>query len=89
MTNAQKLKKLLIEDVIPEVEEYMDDLFELIANKEATPEDKAELEEMREMRDEFKVMITEIDNDEIDEEESAEIIAEINAMRNGDDDEEE
>ena len=81
MTNAQTLKNMLVDEVIPEVEDYMDDIFELIATKKATPEDEAELDEVRDMRDEFKEMLTEIDNDEIDEDECAEIISELNAMR--------
>lgn len=81
MTNAQILKNMLTEEVIPEVEDYMDDIFELIATKKATPEDEEELDEVRDMRDEFKEMITELENDEIDEDECAEIISELKAMR--------
>lgn len=84
MTKAQALKKMLIEEVIPEVEDYMDDIFELIATKKATSEDEEELDEVRDMRDEFKEMVAEIDNDELDEDECAEIIAELEAMRTAD-----
>lgn len=83
MTNAQELKKMLEEEVIPEIEEYMDEIFELIADKKSTKEDEAELEEVRALRDDFREMLEELEADEIDEEECGEIIEELMAMRTG------
>lgn len=83
MTNAQELKKLLEEEVIPEIEEYMDDIFELIADKKSTKEDEEELEETRALRDDFREMLEDLEADEIDEEECGEIIEELMEMRTG------
>jgi DNA-binding protein H-NS len=80
MTKAQELKELLIEDVIPDIEDYMDDLFTLIADKKATADDKAELEEMRELKSEFHTMLEDLEKNEIDEDECIEIIAELEEM---------
>ncbi len=79
---AEELAELLKEEVIPEIEEYMDELFERIANeKKASAEDKEEYEELREMRDSFREMLVDVEAGGMDEEECEEIIEEIDAMR--------
>ncbi len=84
--NTDKLIDLLQNDVIIEIEEYIDDLFEVIAdNKHAGDEEKKQLKEVQELRDEFRVMLQDAQAGEIDEDECAEIIAEINEMREGED----
>ena len=80
--HAEELAELLKEEVIPEIEEYMDELFERIANeKKASSEDKEEYEELREMRDSFREMLLDVEGGAMDEEECEEIIEEIDAMR--------
>jgi hypothetical protein len=82
MTNVQDLIDLLKNDVIPEIEDVIDGLFELINDtKTATGDVKQELEELQELKTDFKVMLEEAEAGEIDEEEAGEIIAEIDEMR--------
>ncbi len=82
MTNVQDLIDLLKNDVIPEIEDVIDGLFELINDtKTATDDVKQELEELQELKTDFKVMLEEAEAGEIDEEEAGEIIAEIDEMR--------
>jgi hypothetical protein len=82
--NTDKLIDLLQNDVIIEIEEYIDDLFEVIAeNKHAGEEEKKQLKEAQELRDEFKIMLQDTKAGEIEEDECSEIIAEINEMRQG------
>ena len=82
MKNAEDLIELLQEDVIPEIEDVIDALFENVNdNKNATPEDKQELKELQELRSEFIGMLEEVKNGEMDEDECAEIIEEIDTMR--------
>ncbi len=82
MKNAEDLIELLQEDVIPEIEDVIDALFENVNdNKNATPEDKQELKELQELRSEFTGMLEEVKNGEMDEDECAEIIEEIDTMR--------
>jgi DNA-binding transcriptional regulator YhcF (GntR family) len=88
MTNAQKLYKLLEEEVIADVEDHMDYLYDLIATKKATQEDKDDLKETQMILKEFKNTLTEINNGEMDEEECLELIEELEAMRQFDEDEE-
>ena len=82
MTKVEELTKLISEDVLPEIEDYVDDLFEQIAeNKEATVEDKAELKEIQTLQSDFKEMLADIESGDVDDEEAIEIIEEINEMR--------
>ncbi len=82
MKNAEDLIELLKEDVIPEIENVIDGLFESVnTNKNASTEDKQELKELQELRSEFVGMLEEVKNGEMDEDECAEIIEEIDAMR--------
>ena len=77
----ERLKLLIIDEVLPDIEEYIDVIFEKIASKNYTDEDKENLYEMQEMRDEFKDMLTEVESGEMEEEECLEIIEEIHEMK--------
>jgi uncharacterized protein (UPF0305 family) len=80
--NAKELAELLREEIIPEIEEYMDELFEKIATvKKASAEDKSEYEELRELRDNFLEMLKDVEEGDMEEAECAELIDEIEAMR--------
>ncbi|NOQ30003.1 MAG: hypothetical protein GQ570_02645 [Helicobacteraceae bacterium] len=87
MSKQEELKELLIEDVIPDIEDYMDELFKLIADKKATDDDTAELEEMRDLKSELKTMLEDLENNEIEDEECIEIITELHAMMKEDEEE--
>jgi len=77
MTNAEQLIKILNEDIIPEIENIIDDMCESIAeNKNASDEDKEEFKEAQAMRKEFKEMAFEAETGEMDEEECAENLTE-------------
>ena len=90
MTEAEALIDLLENDVIPEIESFIDDLYEKIAEtKNATEEDKTQLEELQELRKEFSILLDEVKNGELDEEECAAIIDEIEMMRDEETDDEE
>ncbi len=77
MTKAEELIKILNEEIIPEIENIIDEMCEEIAdNKNASDEDKAEFKEAQAMRKEFKEMAFEAETGEMDEDECAENIAE-------------
>ena len=78
MTNADKLKNLLENEIIPDLEVAIDELFSAIdKSKNATKEQKDDLEEMREMRTECFSIVEELGRDELDEEEVNELLAEL------------
>jgi methionyl-tRNA synthetase len=77
MTNAEQLITILNKEIIPEIDNIIDDMCELIAdNKNATDEDKAEFKEAQAMKKEFKEMAFEAETGDMDEDECAENLAE-------------
>ena len=89
MTKTEKLIDLLNNDIIPEIEDVIDGLFELINDaKTATAEVKQELNELQELKTEFKVMLEEAMTGELEEDEAGEILEEIEEMRSGAEEEE-
>ena len=67
MKSTEKLKNLLELEIIPDLEVAIDELFAAIDKaKNATKEQKEDLEEMREMRTECFAIVEEIKKDELD-----------------------
>ncbi len=84
MTKTEELIDLLNNDIIPEIEDVIDGLFELINDaKTATEEVKQELQELQELKTEFKVLVEEALTGELEDDEAGEILAEIEEMRSG------
>ena len=82
MTKTEELIDLLNNDIIPEIEDVIDGLFELINDaKTATQDVKEELHDLQELKTEFKVMLEEAMTGELEEDEAAEILEEIAEMR--------
>ncbi|CAM3576597.1 hypothetical protein [Arcobacter aquimarinus] len=84
MTIQEELEKLIKDEVLLEIEDYIDELFEIIASKKEDENTKEELIQMQEMKKDFEEMLTDLQNGEIDDEECKEIIDEINEMRRED-----
>ena len=91
MKNCMKKLRELIEDmVIPDIEDHIDDIFEEIANdKNANDDVKKELALMHEMRDEFTKILNDIENNELEQDECIELYEEINEMIKSNSDDEE
>lgn len=82
MTNAQKLQNILELEIIPDLEAAIDELFEEIdKTKNATKEQKEDLEELREMRTECFAIVEELKRNELEEEEIDELLAEFTDMK--------
>ena len=82
MTSAEKLKNLLELEVIPDLEVAIDELFEQIDKaKNASKEQKADLEELREMRTECFAIVEELKRGELEEDEIEELLAELVEMK--------
>ncbi len=79
----KKLEEIIKDVVLLDVEDYIDDLFETIANeKSATPQMKEDLEEMQEMKKEFEGILVDISNKALTNEECEELFDEITQMVN-------
>lgn len=83
MSIQKKLETLIKEDVLVEIEDYIDELFEVIAAKKDTAETKGELEGMKEMKEDFEAILEDIEKGELDDEEALEIYDEIIDMIEG------
>lgn len=81
MSKQKELEQLLRKEILPEINEFIDDLFEIIASKKETPEIKEELKEIQEMKSDFLAILNEINNDEISQEECEEIIEDLKDMK--------
>ena len=84
MSIQKELEDLIKNEVLIEIEDYIDELFEIVAAKKENDEIKEELKQMQEMKKDFEEMLTDLENGEIDDEEAKEIIDEIHEMRNED-----
>lgn len=88
MSIQKELEDLIKDEVLIEIEDYIDELFEIIASKKEDENTKEELAQMQEMKKDFEDMLVDLANGEIDDEECKEIIEEINDMRKDEEDEE-
>ena len=87
MSIQKELEDLIKNEVLEEIEDYIDELFEIIASKKEDDGVKEELKQMQEMKKDFEEMLVDLANGEIDDEEAREIIEEINDMRKEEDEE--
>lgn len=88
MSIQKELEDLIKNEVLIEIEDYIDELFEIIASKKEDENTKEELAQMQEMKKDFEDMLVDLANGEIDDEECKEIMEEINDMRKDEEDEE-
>jgi hypothetical protein len=86
MSIQKELEDLIKNEVLIEIEDYIDELFEIIAAKKDDDNIKEELKQLQEMKKDFEDMLTDLVHGDIDEEECKEIIEEINDMRKEDED---
>ena len=75
---TERLKNLLTSEIIPDLEEAIDELFSIIEQaKMASIADKEELQELQEMHRECKDIVSEINTNEMNEDEAEEILQEL------------
>lgn len=84
MTIQEELENLIKNEVLVEIEDYIDELFEIIAAKKDDDNIKEELKQIQEMKKDFEEMLVDLTHGDIDDEECKEIIDEINEMRKED-----
>ena len=85
MTSAQKLENLLEREIIPDLEVAIDELFESVSKtKNATKEQKEDLEEMRDMRTECFAIVEELKRDELEDDEIEELLNELIGLKTED-----
>ncbi|MBL0721121.1 MAG: hypothetical protein JJV88_00910 [Sulfurovum sp.] len=82
MQNNEKLKNLLELEVIPDLENVIDELFELIdRTKKASIEQKEELEVLQEMRTDCFAILEDLSRDKLEENEIGELLEELMKLK--------
>jgi len=82
MSNSEKLKNFLNQEIIPDLEEAIDEMFSMIEKaKMASIADKEELQDLQEMHAECKDIVTEIEAGEMLDAEAEEILKEFIEMK--------
>jgi len=78
MSYTQKLEELVSKQVIPDIDDALDEIFEQIADeKNANDEQKEEIEELREFKSDLKDLLDDILSGEIEDDECEEIYNDI------------
>lgn len=80
MDIKSELKRLIVDEVLVEIDDYLDEILEIIASKKEDASIKDELKNMQEMKKEFLELLDELENDELSNEECEDLLEEIKAM---------
>jgi hypothetical protein len=78
MKATEKLKNLLSNELMPDLEEAIDEIFAMVEKeKMISLADREELEEMQEMHAECREILIEIEAGEMDDAEAAELLEDL------------
>jgi len=78
MQSIEKLKNLMHNEIMPDLEEAIDEIFAMIErDKTISLADREELENLQEMHAECREILIEIEANEMEEDEAAELLAEL------------
>ena len=83
MTKSEEILALLEDHMLPEIEDYIDEMFALIASKKASEDDKIAVTEAQEVRADFKEIAEDVRGGQLDEVEIEVVLKELTAMHNG------
>jgi ABC-type Zn2+ transport system substrate-binding protein/surface adhesin len=79
MSDIEKLKELLENKILPDLEAVIDSIFQMIEREKAISlGEKEELQELQEMHKECRDILIEIEAGEMEEEEAKELLEELN-----------
>jgi lipopolysaccharide biosynthesis regulator YciM len=85
MSVQQELKELIQNQVIPDVEDALDEIYEEInATKNAPQELKEEVEELQDFKADLKDIVKDIESNDIDDAEAQAILDDIKHAMQGD-----
>ena len=82
MTAIEKLGNLLTHEILPDLEEAIDEMFAMVErDKTISLADREELEELQEMHAECREILIEIEAKEMEEDEAEELLQELIAAK--------
>ena len=81
MSNIKKLEKILKEELIPELEENLEEMMDIVDRGKCSKDDKDELKYLEEMKAYFDEVELESSNNNITEEDALDILEVLEDMR--------
>ena len=81
MPNIKKLAKILKEELIPELDENLEEIMDIIDSGNASKDDKDELKYLEEMKAYFDEVELDISNNNLSEEDALDILEVLEEMR--------
>ena len=81
MSNIKKLEKILKEELIPELEENLEEMMDIVDRGKCSNDDKDELKYLEEMKAYFDEVELDISNNNITEEDALDILEVLEEMR--------
>ena len=81
MSNIKKLAKILKEELIPELDENLEEIMDIIDSGDASKDDKDELKYLEEMKAYFDEVELDITNNNLSEEDALDILEVLEDMR--------
>ena len=81
MSNIKKLEKILKEELIPELEENLEEMMDIVDKGKCSKDDKDELKYLEEMKAYFDEVELDISNNNITEEDALDILEVLEDMR--------
>lgn len=81
MSNIEKLAKILKEELIPELDENLEEIMDIIDSGDASKDDKDELKYLEEMKAYFDEVELDIANNNLSEEDALDILEVLEEMR--------
>jgi hypothetical protein len=81
MSNIKKLEKILKEELIPELDENLEEMMDIIDSRNCSKDDKDELKYLEEMKAYFDEVELDISNNNLTEEDALDILEVLEDMR--------
>lgn len=81
MSNIEKLAKILKEELIPELDENLEEMMDIVDSQDCSKDDKDELKYLEEMKIYFDEVELDIANNKLTEEDALDILEVLEEMR--------
>ena len=81
MSNIKKLEKILKEELIPELDENLEEIMDIVDSGNCSKDDKDELKYLEEMKAYFDEVELDIANNNLTEEDALDILEVLEEMR--------
>ena len=81
MSNIEKLAKILKEELIPELDENLEEIMDIIDSGDSSKDDKDELKYLEEMKTYFDEVELDIEKKNLSEEDALDILEVLEDMR--------